>query len=108
MLFCDLIPPLRTDVLCEWSLPKLIINGYEVYYLMSDNFAPAEESAAAAAYDNAANETLFSAVSVEGSGASDAEASYDDAEYMELGSGDFDGSGSGQVPFHSSCLLNKL
>ena len=105
MLFCDLIPPLRTDVLCEWSLPKLIINGYEVYYLMSDNFAPAEESAAAAAYDNAANETLFSAVSVEGSGASDAEASYDDAEYIELGSGDFDGSGSGQVLFRRSIRL---
>ena len=90
------------DVLCECSLPKLIINGYEVYYLMSDNFAPAEDSAAAAAYDNVANETLFSAVSVEGSGGLEAAASNDNMEYMELGSGDFDGSGSGQVPFHSS------
>ena len=60
---------------------KLIINGYEVYYLMSDNFAA----------------TGFNATSdaSEGGGT---EATYDD-EYLELGSGDGDhgGSGSGQV-----------
>ena len=58
---------------------KLIINGYEVYYLMSDNFAATVDNATA---------------SVAGSGPD----AYED-EYLELGSGDDDdgGSGSGQV-----------
>ena len=67
---------------------KLIINGYEVYYLMSDNFA-------ATAAGMAHNATSVAAAAEEGGSEA-----YDDEAYMELGSGDdgYDGgSGSGQV-----------
>ena len=56
---------------------KLIINGYEVYYLMSDNF-----KAATATVGDGANAT-----SSEDYG----------EDYLETGSGDGDGSGSGEV-----------
>ena len=68
---------------------KLIINGYEVYYLMSDNFAGTDAAAGA------------NATAAPSSDATAATEAYDEDGYLELGSGDGDGDGgSGQVTFH--------